>query len=453
MLYIVRPGDSLFSIARRFNVPAEGISELNNLSGATLYVGQRLRIPLYTEVIINTATAFIRSGPGENHAVIARMVRTTRLPVLSSVQGFYRVRLYNGNIGWISKQVVTLRAHDGSKPITEIVAFYSLKEGPSLPSSFTSFVDNTAQISQTSLFFYRISADNPTQIERFGTFSDQDNETLVAISHRNNIKILPIIHNLLYKQGGTNLAKRVVKTLVSNPQNRRAFIQNVIGLIERYNFDGVTIDIEDVFIEDSRNLSLLYAELGMALHRRGYFLSASIPARIRDYPPFNPFSDPFNYGAIGMAVDQFIVMLYNEHGWPGSGPGAVVSIGWMEKVLRYSITKMPKEKIIAAVSVFGFDFNLTTKVNTYVTHSAAIMLAQKYNATVVFDQESKTPKFSYTDERGNHHEVWFENAESIKAKVQLAWDLGIAGVALWRLGMEDPAIWTMLANDVVVKKF
>jgi spore germination protein YaaH len=33
-----------------------------------------------------------------------------------------------------------------------------------------------------------------------------------------------------------------------------------------------------------------------------------------------------------------------------------------------------------------------------------------------------------------------------------AWNMGINGIALWRLGMEDPAIWDMLANETVVKK-
>jgi spore germination protein YaaH len=30
--------------------------------------------------------------------------------------------------------------------------------------------------------------------------------------------------------------------------------------------------------------------------------------------------------------------------------------------------------------------------------------------------------------------------------------MGINGIALWRLGMEDPNIWTMIENEVVVKK-
>ncbi len=60
--------------------------------------------------------------------------------------------------------------------------------------------------------------------------------------------------------------------------------------------------------------------------------------------------------------------------------------------------------------------------------------------------------FAYTDEAGNQHEVWFENAASIRAKLQLAHRLGIRGIALWRLGMEDPEIWTMLADEFVIAK-
>jgi len=240
--------------------------------------------------------------------------------------------------------------------------------------------------------------------------------------------------------------------LVSDPRNRSAFIQNVLSLIERFNFDGVNIDIEDVNREDSAGVSALYTELGAAMRRRGYYLSASVPARVSD-EPFNPFSDPFDYAAIGRAVNQFIVMLYNEHGWPGSGPGPVVSIGWMRRVLNYTVTKMPRDKVVAAVSVFGFDFNLTTERNQYVTFSQAMALARRYNRDVIFDQETQTPMFAYQDASGNQHEVWFENAASIRAKVRLAWELGISGIALWRMGMEDPGIWTMLARDVVVRKF
>lgn len=104
-------------------------------------------------------------------------------------------------------------------------------------------------------------------------------------------------------------------------------------------------------------------------------------------------------------------MLYNEHGWPGSGPGPVVSSGWMNKVVGYTLTKMQASKVVAAISVFGFDFNLATGRNTYVTYEMAAELATRHNSEITFDQNTLTPTFSYTDEQGNPHEVWFENSE------------------------------------------
>jgi spore germination protein YaaH len=124
----------------------------------------------------------------------------------------------------------------------------------------------------------------------------------------------------------------------------------------------------------------------------------------------------------------------------------------MNKVISYTLTKMPAGKIVAAISVFGFDFNLSTGRNTYATHEMAADLSKQHNAEIIFDQDTLTPMFSYTDEQGDAHEVWFENSESIIAKMRLAWQQGISGVALWRLGMEDPGLWPSVRTDIVVKR-
>jgi len=450
--YTVQPGDSLYKIARKYNTLVESIYVLNGLQSINLRVGQRLIIPQYTEAVVKADRANIRSGPGTNYRILQSVVSTTRLPVVETTSGWLKVSLHNGNTGWISRNLINYKTYDGSKPILEILGFYTLQEGPALPGSYESFVNNTALISELPLFMYRFNQNDPTSIEKFGEFTDSEVEMLVSIAHRNNTMILPVVHNLLYGEGGQEASKAVVSKVVETSSSRTAAINNIIGLIDRFGFDGVNIDIEDVYMEDSSKLSQFYTELGSAMKNRGYFLSASVPSRIRDYPPFNPFSDPFDYAAIGAAVDQFVVMLYNEHGWPGSGPGPVVSSGWMTKVLGYTLTKMPASKVVAAISVFGFDFNLATGKNAYATYAMAADLAKRYNKSIIFDQDTLTPMFSYTADQGDMHEVWFENSESIIAKLRLAWQQGISGVALWRLGMEDPGVWPRIASDIIVKR-
>ncbi|WP_377889629.1 LysM peptidoglycan-binding domain-containing protein [Alkalihalobacillus sp. R86527] len=449
--YTVKAGDSLYQIANQYNTTVKSLLTLNELEADSLAIGQTLKIPSYTEVVTRTDRANIRTGPGKGYNIITQMRAGARLAVKGIRDSWYKVELYDGTEGWVSDSIVEFKVYGDEKPVSRIIGYYTLEEGPQLPSSYQSFVQHRPSLSQLALFLFRISQANPTKIEKFGKFTDKEIAKLVQLAHEQNIKIIPVVHNLLYKKGDTEPSKKVVQTLVSSEENRRAFALNLVKLIEKYNFDGVDIDIEDVYIEDSEKLSLLYKTIGEEMNKKGYFFSASVPSRASD-EPVNPFSDPFDYAAIGGAVDQFIVMLYNEFGWPGSPAGPAVTAGWMDKVMKYAKTRIPPEKLVAAVSVFGFDFNLDKDKSTYVTYDMAMKLKKKYKAEVKFDEERKTPYFTYTDEEGSKHEVWFENEESIRAKVNLADQLGIQGVALWRLGMEDPAMWTMISDEVVVER-
>ena len=106
--YKVKAGDSLYSIASRYNTTVESIMTLNNLESMNLTVGQTLRIPVYSEVIVNVNSANIRQRPGETFPVIAQMDQGARLPLLGVQGDWYRVALFNGNPGWVSKTVTTL---------------------------------------------------------------------------------------------------------------------------------------------------------------------------------------------------------------------------------------------------------------------------------------------------------------------------------------------------------
>ena len=449
--HVVQAGENLFQIAQRYRTTPEAILRFNRLTSTTLSIGQSLRIPVLTEAVVTGDNVYIRRTPGPQSPAIAQMARGARLPVTGGDSEWVKVRLYDLRTGWISREFVNLVNHGTDRPFVEILGFYTEEEGPTLPSSYQNFVQHQAQMSDIGMFHFRINRTNNTEIEKFFEFTDDYMRRVVEFGHRHNIRMLPVIHNLLYERGNQNRNKEVVRGMLRTAETRRAFINNVIELIDRYDFDGAHIDFEDVFLEDAPLLNAFYRELGAELHRRNLFFAVSTPSKASDQAP-SEFAAPFNYSVIGEAADEFVAMLYNEHGWPGSGPGPVVSIGWMERVLRYAMTKMPARKITAAVSVFGFDFNLTQKRNTYVTYSMAMNLARRYNKEVIFDRETQTPMFAYTDGEGNQHEVWFENADSIRAKLRLANRLGIRGLALWRLGMEDPEIWTMIRDEFVVRK-
>jgi LysM repeat protein len=61
-LYTVARGDTLRKIAKKFNVSTTALKEANNLSGAKVAVGEKLRIPIReTRATANTASSPIRT--------------------------------------------------------------------------------------------------------------------------------------------------------------------------------------------------------------------------------------------------------------------------------------------------------------------------------------------------------------------------------------------------------
>jgi spore germination protein YaaH len=210
------------------------------------------------------------------------------------------------------------------------------------------------------------------------------------------------------------------------------------------------MDFEGIRVSDRDNLSLFYQELGDSLRQRGYLFTVAVPAKSGDNWA-NIWAAPYDYAAIGRAADLVVLMMYNEHGWPGSGPGPVSSIGFNHAVLKYAVNLIDRHKIIVAEPVFGFDFNLQTNKNAYLSHELAMQRVSSYGVAPLFDMVSQTPFFPYTA-NSQRHEVWYENAESLKAKLNLIRQYDIAGLALWRLGLEDPAIWQTIRERVNIRR-
>ena len=51
------------------------------------------------------------------------------------------------------------------------------------------------------------------------------------------------------------------------------------------------------------------------------------------------------------------------------------------------------------------------------------------------------PWLTYIDGAGQAHEVWYANGASIAARLGLVRRYGLGGIAVWRLGGEDPGNW------------
>ena len=75
--YTVKSGDTLYSIAKKYNTTVEKIKQLNNLPNTTLTIGKQLQIPTTQFIETPTTTITYTVVPGDTLYSIARTYNTT----------------------------------------------------------------------------------------------------------------------------------------------------------------------------------------------------------------------------------------------------------------------------------------------------------------------------------------------------------------------------------------
>ena len=86
-----------------------------------------------------------------------------------------------------------------------------------------------------------------------------------------------------------------------------------------------------------------------------------------------------------------------------------------------------------------------------VNNVEAVRRAWDRRAAIRYDQQTQAPWFRYVDDKGAEHEVWFEDARSIQAKLNLALDYGLYGAGYWNLDRPFPQNWVVLNAMVNIR--
>jgi spore germination protein YaaH len=273
-----------------------------------------------------------------------------------------------------------------------------------------------------------------------GTVTDRggkDHAAVAKYAHNNKVKALLMVNNA--NQSNPNSG---IHALLADSALRKTAIDNLEAVIKKYSLDGINIDFEQVPANDRDNLTAFIHELSDRLKPQGYIISIDVlPKHNED----NDVAAAYDYAQLAKYVDKIILMTYDYHaGW--NGAGAVAGIPSVESDLKYALTLIPKNKIYLGIAGYGYDWS--SKGVESVETEAIQNLITRYGANVKWDDTAKSPHFSYTGDDGIAHEVWYENSQSLKYKLGLVNNYNIAGVALWKLGGEDPASWQVIKDTL-----
>lgn len=283
------------------------------------------------------------------------------------------------------------------------------------------------------------------QIRPDGTLADDfplaGTAAALSFAGRKGIATHALVHNV---QGGTfdaGLAHRIL----SSAELRARVIDEIVARAKAWRVTGIHIDFENVPPEARDDLTRFTGELAARLKPEGLQVSMAVPARTKETA--SAWAQGYDYGALAEHLDFMVVMTYDQH-WQGGPPGPVAGIDWVRDVVDYLLeVGVPREKLVLGLAGYGYDWSVHrvgtqwAQAVTYAQAMSRLAEAQRRNPGVQlqWDEKGQVPFFTYDDRI-----VYFENRDSISHKIQLARERGLAGVALWRLGQEDPGLWPLL---------
>jgi cellulose synthase/poly-beta-1,6-N-acetylglucosamine synthase-like glycosyltransferase/peptidoglycan/xylan/chitin deacetylase (PgdA/CDA1 family)/spore germination protein YaaH len=247
---------------------------------------------------------------------------------------------------------------------------------------------------------------------------------------RPTLPILPMIHN---SRAG-NWEPETLVQQIAKEDGRRRLVGALVQFVAEGRFQGVCVDFEEVPEASQTSLLQFMQELHGTFRQHNWIVAQAVPLD----------DEQWNYRAYASATDYLMLMAYDEH-WADSDAGSVGGQTWFEATLTKRMRQLDGSHTIICIGGYGYDWESEGEA-TEVTFQEAVLSARDSEARIVFDPVTRNPYFRYEDDAGSKHTVWFLDAVTAFNQLSAARDFGPAGFALWRLGSEDPSLWTVFGN-------
>ena len=293
------------------------------------------------------------------------------------------------------------------------------------------------------------------------TSSTSTANMLIAAARAAGVKVVPTV---MWSNG------RAMHNVLRSTRTRIALEDNIAALVKERGFDGIDIDFEGKLYESRPYFSLflqgLYARMGKklvycAIEPRTPPSSAFdvIPKKLQyvnDYTVINKYCDRVEI----MAYDQGATDLRLNAAANGVPYIPVSDPKWVKKVVTLASGFISKNKILIGVPTYGYEYEVMPlsrgyryKMQWAFNPGYALQLAADLGITPTRNSAGEM-SFTYTPTTtpqlasavpDPRHIVWWSDAQAIKDKIQLARELGVRGVAIFKIdGGQDPNIWSVL---------
>lgn len=227
-----------------------------------------------------------------------------------------------------------------------------------------------------------------------------------------------------YSESIGDFSPEVGTALLSDAGNRERVADQLATLAAQQHMRGVQIDLESLRSQDRAGLVAFAAALRSAVHDR-LGKRARVSMAVMASTDAAGYRDTgYDLRALAGDVDRFVLMTYDQHG-PWSGPGVIGALPWAKRVVAAAEHEgLRADRIDLGIAGYGYVWGGTG--DPQVAPAAASRLAGRAARWSERDGE-------WSAKLRDGRELHWSDARSYRARVVLARQLGLHGVALWSL--------------------
>ena len=400
----------------------------------------------YTSMTISKKTALRYQG-GVKSDILMDLEKGDEVAVLEQMENWSKVKTSNALIGYVENKYLT-----GDKTVERLcstgfqeIVYSNVKKEGTINLAFhqvfnevggdglASALSNTKAVNVVSPTWFRLNNNS-------GDFTSIANASYVSKAHELGIDVWALITDV----DSTDLYGIEIDfvELLSSSANRRHLIEGLMAQVDTYGLDGINIDFEKVKKDSGIHFVQFLRELSIETRKRGVVLS------VDNYVP-SEYTAHYNRKEQGIVADYLIIMGYDEHYVGGGEAGSNASIGFVESGITNTKEVVPADKIINAVPFYtrvwesGAD---GLKASTLTMASQKDWIAKSGVTPMWIDEVCQN--YAEYESDGTIYQCWLEDVESLRVKLEVMKTQEIAGVASWKLGIEDPAVWDAIAEYV-----
>lgn len=391
-------------------------------------------------------TRALRSKPTIKASIYADVPQGGRVMIWGEEEGWYRIQLENGYLGYMRKADVTL----------------SEAETVPAPEPKKNFVPWKPTGGRIDLTWQQVYNKNPDPA-KFGPMpgvnvispqwfilADGDGNlkqtadpAFMKWANDKNLQVWALFSNG-FDPKRTNEA-------LADYDKRMKIIKQLVSFSQMYGLQGINIDFENVYLKDKGNMVQFVRELTPFLHEQG--IVVSIDVTVKDGS--ETYSQFLDRKALGQVVDYMMVMTYDEHWASSPEAGSVASLPWVEKGISRILQEdhVPASKLLLGVPFYTRIWTEQTKNGkTEVSSKTAGMdavekLIADKKLTPRLDASAGQNYVEYTED-GKTFKIWIEDKMSVKSRVELVNKYDLAGVASWSRGFEQADIWNVIKDTL-----